>query len=160
MDNCWISCQVMANMKFSYDDLIIINLYVIDSSYEEIIVTVFFFLSCIFLNVRVRVQIMLFFTYRIHMLHFSSCPSLRKREIPFFPTILCLFRRHLYSTNEIKHSGRRRWLFEIVVVQARWNILGRLGCVPNQHLQKTSFSKYWFFGKHSKDLFPKNCGLQ
>ena len=33
---------------------------------------------------------MLFFTYRIHSLHFNSCPSLRKREIPFFPTILCL----------------------------------------------------------------------
>ena len=27
MDNCWISCQVMANMKKVYDDLIIINLY-------------------------------------------------------------------------------------------------------------------------------------
>ena len=28
MDNCWISCQVMADMKKVYDDLIIINLYV------------------------------------------------------------------------------------------------------------------------------------
>ena len=27
MDNCWISCQVMADMKKVYDDLIIINLY-------------------------------------------------------------------------------------------------------------------------------------
>ena len=26
MDNCWISCQVMADMKKVYDDLIIINL--------------------------------------------------------------------------------------------------------------------------------------
>ena len=28
MDNCWISCQVMADMKKVYDDLIIINLYI------------------------------------------------------------------------------------------------------------------------------------
>ena len=27
MDNCWISCQVMADMKKVYDDLIISNLY-------------------------------------------------------------------------------------------------------------------------------------
>ena len=27
MDNCWISCQVMADMKKVYDDLMIINLY-------------------------------------------------------------------------------------------------------------------------------------
>ena len=27
MDNCCISCQVMADMKKVYDDLIIINLY-------------------------------------------------------------------------------------------------------------------------------------
>ena len=27
MDNCWISCQVMADLKKVYDDLIIINLY-------------------------------------------------------------------------------------------------------------------------------------
>ena len=27
MDNCWISCQVMADMKKVYDDIIIINLY-------------------------------------------------------------------------------------------------------------------------------------
>ena len=27
MDNCWISCLVMADMKKVYDDLIIINLY-------------------------------------------------------------------------------------------------------------------------------------
>ena len=27
MDNCWISCKVMADMKKVYDDLIIINLY-------------------------------------------------------------------------------------------------------------------------------------
>ena len=27
MDNCWISCQVMADMEKFYDDLIIINLY-------------------------------------------------------------------------------------------------------------------------------------
>ena len=27
MDNCWISCQVMADMKKVYADLIIINLY-------------------------------------------------------------------------------------------------------------------------------------
>ena len=27
MDNCWISCQVMADMEKIYDDLIIINLY-------------------------------------------------------------------------------------------------------------------------------------
>ena len=27
MDNCWLSCQVMADMKKVYDDLIIINLY-------------------------------------------------------------------------------------------------------------------------------------
>ena len=26
MDNCWISCQVMADMKKVYDNLIIINL--------------------------------------------------------------------------------------------------------------------------------------
>ena len=30
MDNCWISCQVMADMKKVYDDLIIINLYLIN----------------------------------------------------------------------------------------------------------------------------------
>ena len=29
MDNCWISCQVKADMKKSYHDLIIINLYLI-----------------------------------------------------------------------------------------------------------------------------------
>ena len=28
MDNCWISCQVMADIKEVYDDLIIINLYI------------------------------------------------------------------------------------------------------------------------------------
>ena len=28
MDNCWISCEVMANMKKVWDDLIIINLYI------------------------------------------------------------------------------------------------------------------------------------
>ena len=28
MDNCWISCQVIADMKKVYDDLIIINLYI------------------------------------------------------------------------------------------------------------------------------------
>ena len=27
MDNCWISCQAMADMEKFYDDLIIINLY-------------------------------------------------------------------------------------------------------------------------------------
>ena len=27
MDDCWISCQIMADMKKVYDDLIIINLY-------------------------------------------------------------------------------------------------------------------------------------
>ena len=27
MDNCWISCQVKADIKKVYDDLIIINLY-------------------------------------------------------------------------------------------------------------------------------------
>ena len=30
MDDCWISCQVMADMKKVYDDLIIINLYLIN----------------------------------------------------------------------------------------------------------------------------------
>ena len=29
MDNCWISCQVMADMEKFYDNLIIINLYLI-----------------------------------------------------------------------------------------------------------------------------------
>ena len=28
MDNCWISCQVMADLKKVYNDLILINLYV------------------------------------------------------------------------------------------------------------------------------------
>ena len=32
MDNCWISCQVMADMKKVCDDLIIINLYCGDLS--------------------------------------------------------------------------------------------------------------------------------
>ena len=32
MDHCWISCQVMADMKKVYDDLIIINLYVLCTS--------------------------------------------------------------------------------------------------------------------------------
>ena len=27
MDNCWLSCQVMADMKKVYDNLIIVNLY-------------------------------------------------------------------------------------------------------------------------------------
>ena len=27
MDNCWLSCEVMADMKKVYDDLIIITLY-------------------------------------------------------------------------------------------------------------------------------------
>ena len=27
MDNCWMSCQVVADMKKVYNDLIIINLY-------------------------------------------------------------------------------------------------------------------------------------
>ena len=27
MDNCWISCQVKADMRKVYDDIIIINLY-------------------------------------------------------------------------------------------------------------------------------------
>ena len=27
MDYCWVSCQVIADMKIFYDDLIIINLY-------------------------------------------------------------------------------------------------------------------------------------
>ena len=31
MDNCWISCQIMADMKNVYDDLIIVNLYVLIS---------------------------------------------------------------------------------------------------------------------------------
>ena len=30
MDNCWLSCQVMADMKKVYDDLIVINLYLIN----------------------------------------------------------------------------------------------------------------------------------
>ena len=29
MDNCWILCQVMADMKKVYDDLIIISLYLL-----------------------------------------------------------------------------------------------------------------------------------
>ena len=29
MDNFWISCQVMADMKKVYDNLIIINLYIL-----------------------------------------------------------------------------------------------------------------------------------
>ena len=29
MDNCWISCQVMADMEKFYNDLIIINLYLV-----------------------------------------------------------------------------------------------------------------------------------
>ena len=29
MDNCWISCQVMADMKKVYNDLIIVNLYLV-----------------------------------------------------------------------------------------------------------------------------------
>ena len=29
MANCWISCQVMADMEIFYDDLIIINLYLL-----------------------------------------------------------------------------------------------------------------------------------
>ena len=36
MDNCWISCQVMADMNKVYDDLIIINLYCIED--EEVCV--------------------------------------------------------------------------------------------------------------------------
>ena len=32
MDNCWISCQILADMKKVYDDLIIINLYVFIST--------------------------------------------------------------------------------------------------------------------------------
>ena len=29
MDNCWLSCQVMADMEIFYNDLMIINLYII-----------------------------------------------------------------------------------------------------------------------------------
>ena len=35
MDNCWISCQVMADMKKVYDDLIIINLYLKQSQNKK-----------------------------------------------------------------------------------------------------------------------------
>ena len=34
MDNCWISCQVIADMKKVYDDLTIINLYYTSSIYS------------------------------------------------------------------------------------------------------------------------------
>ena len=33
MDNCWISCQVMADMKKVYDDLTIINLYYLSKQF-------------------------------------------------------------------------------------------------------------------------------
>ena len=46
MNNCWISCQVMADMKKVYDDLIIINLLSIFSNF-----------SCIFLNNNTFFQI-------------------------------------------------------------------------------------------------------
>ena len=36
LDNCWISCQVMADMKKVYDDLTIINLYLIPTFHQEI----------------------------------------------------------------------------------------------------------------------------
>ena len=89
-----LSCFILLKFKKDY----FFCSYVIDSSYEQIIVTVdifLSFLSCIFLNVRIwvtqkKVQIMLFFTYRVHTLRFNPCSSLRKREIAFFPTILCL----------------------------------------------------------------------
>ena len=35
MDNCWISCQVMADMKKVYNDLIITNLYCIWSRWDK-----------------------------------------------------------------------------------------------------------------------------
>ena len=35
MDNCWISCQVMADLKIIYDDLIIINLYLASLSTDN-----------------------------------------------------------------------------------------------------------------------------
>ena len=42
MDNCWISCQVMADMENFYDDLIIIYLYLyyIKTNYSPLMINV------------------------------------------------------------------------------------------------------------------------
>ena len=37
MNNCWIACQVMANMEKVYNDLIIINLYLVVCWYNFLI---------------------------------------------------------------------------------------------------------------------------
>ena len=36
MDNCWISCQVMADVKKVYDSLTIINLYILCQKWDQI----------------------------------------------------------------------------------------------------------------------------
>ena len=41
MDNCWISCQVMADMETIYDDLIIINLQRRDKPWTKIQFAIF-----------------------------------------------------------------------------------------------------------------------
>ena len=55
MDNCWISCQVMADMKKVYDDLIIINLYHMRSAkaHDDL---------AIFLNVKIYIFLVLWKT--------------------------------------------------------------------------------------------------
>ena len=42
MDTCWISCQVMADMKIFYDNLIIVNLYC-NAFWSAVTIIVFFF---------------------------------------------------------------------------------------------------------------------
>ena len=41
MDTCWISCQVMADMKIFYDNLIIVNLYC-NAFWSAVTIIVFF----------------------------------------------------------------------------------------------------------------------
>ena len=42
MNNCWTSCQVMADMKKVYDDLIIINLYTASNIFHFVSFKIFF----------------------------------------------------------------------------------------------------------------------
>ena len=56
MDNCRISCQVMADMKKVYDDLLIINLYIgVKMKYLLLFILLFFLESYIYYRFQIKV---------------------------------------------------------------------------------------------------------
>ena len=120
MDNCWISCQVMADMKKVYDDLININLYSLQITYycchnfvafclaeihfHRLVIISILSISSLIFSIRISPSSLYFYVYEPRLIVFVL--KISKKKSRYISKYVALIYRKVTVRPKLIHNFR------------------------------------------------------